>query len=312
MLKHIEWDTDSTERDIHDWIAAMDEQLDAAALAVRVPQEIGEAEALRLAACDVAALSNTRESYAKAEIGGDNPAWSVAYVSVRNAVLREIEHREALAARAQELVVAEGAASSARCEAMEWQTRAEQAGSQLAANAQTIERLTAERDAAIKLRESLHVDVVHVADWAEEQYRAEKAEAERDRYCSQWIDVLNIADWALDKQAVLHQQLAQAQQEKDTMRCNICDQPVLHEIVCEDCLSERGYVHREAQTLREAVEAKLVQFRGYRDAQVVPGSSGNHERGSKIERLTIYNTLNVVIAELEAALVSTGSADPQG
>lgn len=61
---------------------------------------VSELHALQLAACDVAALSNTRDTYAKAEITRDHPAWTPAYDSVRKTVLREIEYREQLAARA--------------------------------------------------------------------------------------------------------------------------------------------------------------------------------------------------------------------
>ena len=53
-----------------------------------------ELYAIRLAAIDVMAMSNTRESYARALISRTNPYWTPAYDSVRQAVLREIELRE--------------------------------------------------------------------------------------------------------------------------------------------------------------------------------------------------------------------------
>lgn len=62
-----------------------------------------EREASKLAACDVAALCNTRETFRNAEIDRNNPAWTPAYASVRAAVLREIELRERADTLAAEL-----------------------------------------------------------------------------------------------------------------------------------------------------------------------------------------------------------------
>lgn len=59
--------------------------------------ELTEGMALKLAACDVAGLSNTREAFERASIDRNNPAWSPAYESVRRAVLSEMDAREALA-----------------------------------------------------------------------------------------------------------------------------------------------------------------------------------------------------------------------
>ena len=57
-----------------------------------------ERERLRLAACGVAAMSNTEDGRAK-RIGKDNPCWSASYGDVCAAVDREMELRERVAAR---------------------------------------------------------------------------------------------------------------------------------------------------------------------------------------------------------------------
>ena len=58
---------------------------------------------MQLAACGVAALSNTRESAAAQRIGPDNQYWSASYGDVCKAVDREMDLREKLEAAAQRL-----------------------------------------------------------------------------------------------------------------------------------------------------------------------------------------------------------------
>lgn len=66
-------------------------------------EEAREQEALRLAACDVQALSNTVETFLAVSIDRDNPAWSAAYDSVRKAVAREMDYRAQLTAQTHAL-----------------------------------------------------------------------------------------------------------------------------------------------------------------------------------------------------------------
>lgn len=49
---------------------------------------------IQLAACGVAALSNTRKAIEEQGIDKDNPYYSASYSDVCDAVNREIEHRE--------------------------------------------------------------------------------------------------------------------------------------------------------------------------------------------------------------------------
>jgi hypothetical protein len=53
-----------------------------------------ETERMRLAACGVAALSNTRVTAMNQGLRRDNPYWSASYEDVRTAVKREMNHRE--------------------------------------------------------------------------------------------------------------------------------------------------------------------------------------------------------------------------
>lgn len=55
-----------------------------------------EAERMRLAACGVAAMCNTRETAQKQRIGRDNPYWSASYEDICKAVDREMKYRSAL------------------------------------------------------------------------------------------------------------------------------------------------------------------------------------------------------------------------
>lgn len=55
-----------------------------------------ERERLRLAACGVAAMCNTKETMEKQRIGRDNPYWSGSYGDVCSAVDREMKLREIL------------------------------------------------------------------------------------------------------------------------------------------------------------------------------------------------------------------------
>ena len=55
-----------------------------------------ETERMKLVACGVAALSNTRDSFEEQGLPFDSPYWSASYKDVRRAVRREMEHRENL------------------------------------------------------------------------------------------------------------------------------------------------------------------------------------------------------------------------
>lgn len=55
-----------------------------------------ETERMRLAACGVVAMSNTRESLAKQSLEADSPYISASYTDVLRAVSAEIKYREAL------------------------------------------------------------------------------------------------------------------------------------------------------------------------------------------------------------------------
>jgi len=48
--------------------------------------------------------------------------------------------------------------------------------------------------------------------------------------------------------------------QDEAIRCNVCDQPIQHELVCEDCLQERGFITSETAAARAETAHGLVRL----------------------------------------------------
>lgn len=66
-------------------------------------EELKERTRMQLAACEVAALSNTKESINLYRIDKSNPSWTRAYEAICDAIDREIALREKLEIAIKEL-----------------------------------------------------------------------------------------------------------------------------------------------------------------------------------------------------------------
>jgi hypothetical protein len=98
--------------------------------------------------------------------------------------------------------------------------------------------------------------------------------------------------------------------------CNVCDKPFLHELVCEDCLPQRGFIRRDDLTAAQATIPHLQALVASGDVKRVLDAAQQHANDeqawrsvwgpayfeSNLGRCENRRKLRVAIQELAALL----------